>query len=468
MDFPIFHLDFAGNRLLIAGIAVLHVVINHALAVGAMPLVTMMELRGLRHGRPDWDRLAHRTLAVCFIITTSVGALTGVGIWFATSLVNPAAIGSLIRVFFGAWFVEWIVFCLEVIAIMTYFLTWERMGQRHKRAHIALGAGLSLLSWLTMAVIVAILSFMMEPGSWVSQRSFVSGVFNPIYFPQLAFRTPMAMLAAGLFALGLAFFLTRSERDLRVEAVRLLSFWVLAWTPLALAGGWWYRARVPAWMLANVPVALATQAYQGWYRDIAVALAAMGGVVLAVATWGALAPRRLPRAALLVPFCLVLVLLGSFERVREFIRKPFVIGTYMYANGIRADAVPLLQEEGVLAHAAYVSSRTITPANREEAGRELFLICCTRCHTTSGVNSVLVKLTNLYGAGPWDRDVVKGYLRTMHTVRPYMPPFPGTEEEAGAVADYLLALRRMPAELNGAQTAGVRVPPDGATAPGSR
>ncbi len=292
MDFPIFHLDFAGNRMLIAGIAVLHVMINHALAVGAIPLVTMMELHGARHHRPDWDRLAYRTLAVCFIITTSVGALTGVGIWFATSLVNPAAIGSLIRVFFGAWFVEWIVFCLEVIAIMAYFLSWKRMGQRHKRAHIALGVALSVLSWLT-------------------------------------------------------------------------------------------------------------------YRDVAVALAAMAIAVLLIAAWGALAPRRLPRAVLVLPFGLVLVMLGSFERVREFIRKPFVIANYMYANGIRADVVPLLQEDGVLAHATYVSSRTITPANREEAGRELFLICCTRCHTTSGVNSVLTKLTNLYGPGPgtgtWSR-----------------------------------------------------------------
>lgn len=467
MDFPIFHLDFAGNRLLIAGIAVLHVVINHSLAVGALPLVTMMEAYGLRHGRPDWDRLAYRTLAVCFIVTTSAGALTGVGIWFATSLVNPAAIGSLIRVFFGAWFVEWIVFCLEVIAMMAYFLTWKPMRQR-KRTHIALGAGLSLFSGLTMAVIVAILSFMMEPGSWLSRRSFLSGVFNPLYLPQLAFRSPVALLAAGLFVLGLAFFLTRSERPLRAEAVRLLSIWVLAWTPFALAGGWWYRARIPGWMLANVPVAMATQAYQGWYRDIALALAAMGAVVLAVAAWGVLAPRRLPRAALLVPFCLVVVMLGWFERVREFIRKPFVVGTYMYANGIRADLLPLLHEDGVLAHATYVSSRTITPANREEAGRELFLICCTRCHTTSGVNSVITRLTGLYGSGPWNRDAITGYLRTMHTVRPYMPPFPGTEEEAGAVADYLVALRRMPAELDGAQTAGVRVPPDGGAAPGGR
>ena len=42
MDFPIFHLDFLGNRMLIAMIAVLHVMINHSLAVGAMPLVAAL------------------------------------------------------------------------------------------------------------------------------------------------------------------------------------------------------------------------------------------------------------------------------------------------------------------------------------------------------------------------------------------------------------------------------------------
>ena len=58
MDFPIFHLDFFGNRLLIAVIASLHVLINHALAVGAMPLVTLLEWWGWRQGNEDWDRLA--------------------------------------------------------------------------------------------------------------------------------------------------------------------------------------------------------------------------------------------------------------------------------------------------------------------------------------------------------------------------------------------------------------------------
>jgi hypothetical protein len=66
MDFPIFHLDFLGNRMLIAGIAVLHTMINHPLAVGGMLLITMMEWWGYRKADPEWDRVAKRTLFVFF------------------------------------------------------------------------------------------------------------------------------------------------------------------------------------------------------------------------------------------------------------------------------------------------------------------------------------------------------------------------------------------------------------------
>jgi hypothetical protein len=40
MDFPVFHLDFLGNRMLIAVIAITHVVMSHTMAVGGIPLVT--------------------------------------------------------------------------------------------------------------------------------------------------------------------------------------------------------------------------------------------------------------------------------------------------------------------------------------------------------------------------------------------------------------------------------------------
>ena len=151
MDFPVFHLDFFGNRLLIATIATLHVLINHMLAVGAIPLVAFLEWRGLQSGDRRWDQLAYRLLFVCFVITTSLGALTGVGIWLSTSLVNPHAIGSLIRVFFWAWFLEWLVFVAEVLCIMVYYLTWKTFADR-KRLHIGIGVTLAFFSWVTMAV----------------------------------------------------------------------------------------------------------------------------------------------------------------------------------------------------------------------------------------------------------------------------------------------------------------------------
>jgi hypothetical protein len=458
MDFPIFHLDFFGNRLLIAVIAIVHVFHNHPLAVGAIPVVAAMEWWGLKTGRPEWDRLAYRILFVCFILTTSVGALTGVGIWFSTSLVNPAAIGSLIRVFFWAWFFEWFVFVVEVVFILIYFLTWKKMQGERKGLHLGIGVALAVFSWITMAVITAILGFMMDPGSWMSAKSFLSGVFNPIYLPQLAFRTPLAMISAGMFALFLAYFFTRGATDLRADAVRGISAWVLAWLPLGLVGSFWYWKVVPAWMKDNVPVALTTQQFTQWHETALFLLGAMGLLVLVVCLWGAALPRWLPRVALLAPFVAALLLLGTFERIREFVRKPYVIGEYMYSNGIRAQDYDLLREEGILAHATYVPLRIITEENRVDAGREIFRIACTRCHTTGGVNAVTQKLSDMYGDDPWDRDAVKAYIQTMHNARPYMPPFPGTDREAGALADYLISLQSYPMGLTGAQTGGVVLP----------
>jgi hypothetical protein len=465
MDFPVFHLDFLGNRLLIALIAVVHVFINHSLAVGAMPLVTAMEWWGHRKGDERWDLLAYRILTVCFVVTTTLGALTGVGIWFSTSLVNPYAIGSLIRVFFWAWLTEWLVFVAEVVFIMIYSLTWKKMEER-KAAHIALGGVLSLASWATMAIITAILGFMMDPGSWTARETFFSGVFNPIYLPQLAFRTPVAMVAAGWLALFLAYFFTRRDRELRHQAVRLISLWSVAWLPFVAAGALWYWRVIPQWMELNVPVALGTQRFAAWYDQLLVVLGVMAATVFVVAVVGAFLPKKLPGVALLVPFAVTLVLLGSFERVREFIRKPYVIGDYMYANGLRVADYPLYKEEGVLRHATYTSVRSVTDDNRVEAGAEVFRLTCTRCHTATGVNAITDRLRGLYGEGGWDRDTVKYYLLGMHTARPFMPPFPGTEKEAGALADYLLDLRAVRRPVIGAQDEGVVIPDEAAKTAG--
>ncbi|HQI49411.1 MAG TPA: cytochrome c, partial [bacterium] len=239
MDFPIFHLDWLGNRMLIAVIAVVHVLVNHALAVGFIPFITFIEYLGFRRRQDDpeaaraWDDLARRMMAVCFVLTTTVGALTGVGIWLSTALVNPDAIGSLIRVFFWAWFSEWVVFFLEVVFIMVYFLTWKPWNRARKRLHLWTGLCLSLFSWLTMAIITGILGFMMNTGrwmpyshEWVPESSLFIAFFNPLYLPQLIFRTSVAFLGAGLFFLFLIPFFTKRTAEVRGRAVRPISLWV--------------------------------------------------------------------------------------------------------------------------------------------------------------------------------------------------------------------------------------------------
>ncbi len=453
MDFPIFHLDYFSNPLLIAVIAVIHVIINHSMAVGAMPLIVLLEWLGLRDADADKDELARRLLFVCFIITTTLGALTGVGIWLAASLVNPYAIGSLLRVFFWAWFVEWLVFITEVILIIVYYLTWRSWQGPRKLAHLRLGGALALFSWLTMAIISGILGFMMQSGTWLSNESFWAAFFNPLYLPQLGFRTTLAPLLAGMFMLFLLPFLTAGGSALRTWAVRVISVWSvfwLAWTALTAPTYW---LAVPRVMQLNAPAAVASQQYVNWYSTLQWLMLAAVLSILVIAIWGISRPRRFPAWLAVVPFLLAIALTGYFERVREFIRKPWVIEEYLYSNGLRAADYPLYQQEGLLRHASFTTVREITPDNRLEAGREVFRVACTRCHTTSGVNGLKGRLAMLFGDDPWTADEIKAYVSGMHNVLQFMPPFPGSDDEMGALAEYARSLQDTPRRLPGAQSA---------------
>lgn len=458
MDYPVFHLDTINNRVMIAVIAILHVVINHGMAVGGIPLVAYLERRGVTDPAAGWDDLARRLLKVFFIITTSVGALTGVGIWFSAGLINPTAIGSLIRVFFWTWFVEWLVFVTEVGLILAYYLTWTRWRGPNKRHHVRLGVGLAIASWLTMALIVSILSFMMDPGAWSSDRTLLSGMLNPVYLPQLAFRTPLAMVLAGAFGLALSPWLAPAGSPQRSRLVRALGWWTLAWTPLLVAGGWWYASAVPDGMRSNVPTALLTQALARWADTARWTLLALAGAVIGFAALAAARPGAV-RRIVIIPAILMIALIGVFERVREYVRKPWAIPGYLYANGLRAEDYPMLQRDGVLRHATYAAVRELTPTNQREAGREVFILACTRCHTVDGVAGVRGSLRGLYGAAPWQPDAIERYVGAMHNIRSFMPPFPGSPDERRALAVYLASLQHDPDGYAGAQRRGVTAAP---------
>lgn len=458
MDFPIFHLDFMNDRVLIAVIAILHVLINHALAVGFIPLVTYMEWLGFKHNDARWDRLAYKIMFVGFVITTTIGAMTGVGIWLSSSLINPYSIGSLIRVFFFAWFTEWIVFVSEVVLIMIYFLNWKKSNAsvEAKGRHIRFGTYLSIASWLTMSIIVAILGFMMDAGNWLSDHTLLKGFTNPIYLPQLAFRTPLAMMMAGAVSLLLTIIFTGKGEEIRYMALRFISKWILFWTPFMIAAAAWYYNVIPTLMIGNMAVAVGTQDFQSWYNLLSKFIIGSITIMLLIAAAGWWRPKRIPSLAFIIPVLVMFGFAGIFERIREFIRKPYVIGGYMYSNGIRVEEYPLLKQEGILTYATYVRHREVTEANRIEAGKDVFMIACSRCHTTSGVNSIVSVFDRMYGGKgePFSADAMQGYIKNMHNARYFMPPFPGNDKELGALVAYIKQLQTYPQEAEGAQTAG--------------
>lgn len=468
MDFPLFHLDWLNDRFLIAMIAIIHVFINHGLAVGFIPYITWLEQKGVKMSAsgqitdPEWDHMVYQKMKVAFIITTTIGAMTGVGIWFAASLISPTSIGSLIRVFYFAWFVEWMVFVTEVVLILIYFLTWKTANGslRSKIRHIRFGWFLSIFSWITMSIIVSILGFMMDPGNWNTHHSLINGFTNPIYLPQLFFRTPMAMVIGGIFGMLLTTIFTQRGTAIRNIALKSAAKWILAWSPLCLAAAYIYYNAMPEAMRANMSTAVGTIEFSQYYDLLSYIIPGAVSLLIVISIWALLRPRSVRFAFVLIPCLSAFGFLGIFERVREFIRKPYVIAGYMYSNLLREEDYPLYKRDGILKYATYTSTPRVTIENKLEAGRNVFMLSCSRCHTTHGINSIVDVFERMYGVGkPLDEASMEGYIPNMHLGRTYMPPFPGNEDELKALSAYIRHLQLSGETLGGAQVDGITVNP---------
>jgi len=463
-----FHLDWLNDRFLIAMIAIIHVFINHGLAVGFIPYITWLEQKGVKMSGasqitdPEWDEMVYKKMKVAFIITTTLGAMTGVGIWFSAALVSPSSIGSLIRVFYFAWFIEWLTFVSEVVLIMIYFLTWKNAGKtlKSKLRHIRFGWFLSIFSWITMAIIVSILGFMMDPGNWNKHHSLLNGFTNPIYLPQLFFRTPAAMILGGIFGMLLTTIFAKRGTAVRNIALKNASKWILSWAPITVAAAYIYYHAMPEAMRSNMSTAVGTIEFAQYYELLRYIIPGAVSLVVIISLWALLRPRSIRFVLVLVPCLAAFGFLGIFERVREFIRKPYIIAGYMYSNLLREEDYPLYKRDGILKYATYASTVEITEENKLAAGRDVFMLSCSRCHTTNGINSIVEVFERIYGVGkPLDENSMEAYIPNMHNGRTYMPPFPGNKKELKALTAYIKHLQLSGEPLGGAQTEGIIVNP---------
>jgi len=507
MNFPIWELPAAG--LLIAAVAIVHVFISH-FAVGGGLFLVLAERKARRENDTAFLDYLKRHSRFFAVLTLVLGAVTGVAIWFTIALVSPTATSSLINTFVWGWAIEWTFFAIEICAAMVYYYGWDRLSAK---THIMVGWIYFWAAWLSLVIINGILAYMLTPGAWIETRQFWDGFLNPTYFSSVVARTLVAVGLAGLYAIWTVS--VSEDENLREKVSRYAATrWILPAAllmPLTLV---WYLFAAAS---AGVPVAsvLGAQGQGAWgiFRTALVGAAESGyplaqrglqaslfaSVLIVVITVAVLARKRAGFGHFSAAVLMVLgfVAFGGGEFVREDMRKPYVIGRYMFVNGIRLpalDGVPqppaeaawqaedpfaidALQTSGVLTAAKWDNTpaefdshegvviaggsgadgvSTEVPLRIEVlAGQEVFKLECFTCHTIGGhlgIRPLVEGLSPTAIEGTLDRlarpvdgegnlttwDDPEFRLESWRQRR--MPPFVGTELEKRALAMYLASV----------------------------
>jgi mono/diheme cytochrome c family protein len=415
MNYPAWIVGGIDGGLIIAFVSIIHVYIAH-FAVGGGLFLVISETIARR--RNDEALLASvRSFTNLFLLLTMVaGGMTGVGIWFTISLVQPAGTSLLIHQFVFAWATEWVFFIVEIAALLFYKYMFDKLPAKR---HLVVGWIYAGAAWLSLAVIDGILAFMLTPGKWLATGSFWDGFFNPGYLPSLVFRTAIALTIAGLF--GLVAALRSKDAALRRRLARYVSAWMLVPMLFALGSGLWYFHASAA--------ALGGKLFEGfwfvppyWTALLACSVALFaGGLALLVRVPGALS---WPVAGLLV--AIGLGWMGSFEFLRELARKPWVVQGYMYSSSVLAKDLPSLQSDGWLKDARWVRR-----GSAPEEGADLLSANCLPCHSLGGRRD-LAKAT-----ASFDLASMQEQLESIGDSG-YMPPFAGNAEDRERLANYIV------------------------------
>jgi hypothetical protein len=421
MNYPIWDLPNIGGGTLIAIIAILHVYISH-LAVGGGLFLWITDLLSVKKSDKLLKNYVNTHTWFFLLVTMVFGGMTGVGIWFIIALVHPAATSVLIHNFVFGWAIEWVFFVGEIIALLIYHYRFEKMNDKDR---LMVAFFYFLFAWLSMVVINGILAFMLTPGKWISTHNFWDGFFNPTYFSSLMFRTCMAIIIAGIFALVTA--LRSTDNVFRLRMMRYSSKWLLfPLLPFALSSVWYFLSLPDE-------IRFRSFALNPQTHPLVIVFLVASTVIFIT---GILLSFRAPRWLQLIITVIVLIMglgwIGAFEYMREVARKPYVLGNYLYSTSIFKDSVAILNTEGVLKHSRWSEIHSIDSTNAINAGHELFRIQCLSCHTVNGIrNNICPQIKNYTYLG------ILSNLSGEGKIVDYMPPFVGTSAEKEALALYL-------------------------------
>ena len=340
------------------------------------------------------------------------------GIWFTIGLVSPEATSSSSTPSSGRGPSSGSSSSSRSLRALIYAYQWDRLD---RRTHMAIGWIYFVAAWMSLFVINGIITYQLTPGAWLQTHDIWDGLFNPTFWPSLFVRTSMSILLAGVFGLLTA----GKEPGLARERIYRWAgqVWMFAGAVLLPTFAWWYFRRFPDFSRAYLDGTLPAAQHPVRMGLLSATLILLLALVCAI--WKPKLMRK-PVIALLVFFAFSLM--ASGEYLREFVRKPWVINGYIYANGLRTTDVAPLQAEGFAKSARFTETDARSGAIY---GHDLFVSQCGSCHTVSGYRSMTTRTNG------WDATFSKDILAHIQMLRGAMPPFAGNESDRAALGEYL-------------------------------
>lgn len=441
MHYPWWYVPFLTSPMLIAIIAVVHVLVAHYAVGGGLFLAVETRYAYRTNHRQYLDYLKKH--AWFFILITVVfGAITGVGIWWTIGLVSPLATEVLIHTFVFGWAMEYVFFVLEITSAFIFFYYWGRLTPG---THQTIGWIYAGSAWISLVLITGITAFMLNPGGWLENKNFWVGFFNPQFLPQVLARTGGALLLASLYVYLHAAFKSK-DPDLQYLIGKRSARPALLGAVLVILGGvgWYIFLPVSAkaalmgastlnilmFLIFALTIAVFFMLYFGPYKN----------------------PGWVTRGFAILLFISGLAAFSTGEFIREAVRKPYIIYNVVLGNNILADELPHLQQNGFLETGRWTRALIkdkfpqlmtgeqidetriprLSQSEQIELGKIIFQYHCNDCHAIENGYSAVGHLMR-----GWTPEITRQVVRNLEKVHFFMPPWSGTVEESEAVTRYL-------------------------------
>ena len=472
MNYPFWDIPYLGSGWVIGIIAIFHVMISQ-FAVGGGLYLPLAERKALREGREDWLKELVGYSKFFLILTGVFGTVSGVGIWFAIGLTHPEATSTLIHNFVFGWAIEWVFFLIELTTAYVYYYTWNRIDEK---LHLVVGWVYGAASISTLIIINGILTFMLTPGdTWLGvagtgheASKFWNAFFNPTYWPSLLLRCCVCASLAGIWALISA---SRIDGNKLPALKTSMVQWSVKWLipsfvamPFLFA---WYLFMVPSSQRILLTLGIDTIG-SGTFSTItriALIIVITSATIIGVAYYlGYRNPVEFNLSHALAILLLAAMATGAGEYSREMLRKPFVIGRWMYSNGVRVPNAVNIDQQGYLQHTLWIWNGPVhvdrlenpndpqltilnDPAYSYSRGEAIFRGECGSCHTLHGYRPLADLLAGR------DYANIQSFITMLRDHKPdspyyrFMPPMVGTKQDVQDLATFLNSQVNPPAPV---------------------